>query len=428
MRPSANAGAFSVTYPCFMAFSPTQKRDLRLLTLLRGIALMGDGSAVVAIFLRLSNSGHPWNIALLAVVTALPTILLSPVAGFVLDNYSAKKLLSGLSVFEGLTCIAIGYFHQVPLTLALMFVLNIGIAFSLPGYSAYLPTLAGEENITRANGILQTTQGIAQVFGPALGGVLVGSTGGSWPLYIDAIALGISAVGVFFLKVDRRPDEDHVAAKKGERDLGSGFRLLFQDRLLFWWCISTTAFIVMLGMIFIADVFFITKTLHASALQYGLTNTFFGLGTIVGSVAGGKLKQDVRTLVRWGEFSITGIGVTFGAIGLVESIYDMYPLLLLGGVFVGLVNVCYNSMFMIRSTEEFRGRIASAASAIFTSGNLAATALGGIFLVWLAPRTIFQAAGVASVMTVMLFGPLCFRQLRNDSGALAVEAPVASHE
>lgn len=399
-----------------------------MLTLLRGLTMMGDGSALIAIYLRLGHTGHPWNIALLAIVTALPMIVLSPVAGFVIDNYSAKRLLGALAVFEALTCVAIGHFHGVAITLALMGVLNIGVAFSLPGYSAYLPTLAGEENINKANGILQTAQGVSQVFGPAFGGFLVGTVGQSWPLFIDAIGLGISALGLVLLSQDRRPDPDHVVAKKGERDLGSGFRMLYDDTLLFWWSISSTAFILMLGMIFVADVFFITETLHASSLQYGFTNTFFGLGTIVGSVLGGRLAQSAKTLVTVGELSIAGIGVTFAGVGLVESISYMYPLLFVGGLCVGLVNVCYNSLIMIRASEEFRGRIGSAAGALFTSGNLGATALGGLLLMWLAPRTIFQLAGVASVITVVVFGPLCYRQLQNDSGTLSTESPLPSHE
>lgn len=382
--------------------------------------MMGDGSAVVAIYLRLGTTGHPWNIAILAMVTALPLIIFSPISGFVIDNYSAKRILSGLALFEALTCVAIGYFHGVAITLTLMGILNMGMAFTFPGFAAYLPTILGEENITKASGVMQTAQGVSQVFGPAFGGFLVGTVGQSWPLYIDAMVLCCSVFGIALLSVDRRPDPDHVRAKKGERDLGSGFRMLYNDRPLFWWSISSTAFILMLGMIFVADVFFVTKTLHASAFQYGLTSTFFGIGTVVGALMAARLPQKAKTLVTFGEMSIAGIGITFAGVGLVESIYYMYPLLLVGGLFVGYVNVCYNSMVMIRAAEEFRGRIGSASGAIFTSGNLGATALGGVLLMWFAPRTVFQVGGVASLVTVLLFGPLCFRALKNESRTLSV--------
>ena len=65
-----------------------------------------------------------------------------------------------------------GYWHGRVVTIALIALLGRFVAFSLPGYSALVPKIAGEDNLASANSTMQSVQGIAVVVGPGLGGVL----------------------------------------------------------------------------------------------------------------------------------------------------------------------------------------------------------------------------------------------------------------
>lgn len=398
-----------------MAPTPVQTRDIRILAFLRGISWLGDGIALVTLYLRMSHHGGTWFVASLAIAVALPNIVFSPWAGFVVDNYPAKRLLMSLGVMEALVCVGLSCTTNNYATLALMFVLNIGVAFSLPGFGALVPTLAGLDNVNWANSLLQSVQGLGQVAGPALGGVFVGLFGQRWPLVIDAISFFVAALLVLALSSDRSPSAHHEPAKRGERDLGAGFRMLYQDKVLFSVEVATATFILSLGMINVAEVFFTTRALHATSLEYGCVATAFGVGMIGGSLLAKNISQDQRSLVRWSMGTIVGIGFVFGVIGLVTSMVMMYPLMVLGGLLVGLVNVSYNTLFMVRTPEESRGRMTAAAGAIFTSGELGATALGGIVLSLVAPRTVFQLAGICSVAAVLLLGPSALRAVRRDA-------------
>jgi len=396
-----------------VALAPAQRRDLSLVALLRGFSFLGDAVALIALYLRLAHgSDASWGIAAVSIAAALPLVALSPVAGFVVDHFALKRLLVALCLCEAIVCAGIGLWHGRVATIALMALLSCFVAFSVPGYSALVPAIAGEENIARANSLMQTVQGIAAVAGPGLGGLLVGVSGQSWPLYFDAISFGVAAVATVLLRTDRRPELGTVRPKRGERDLGGGMRTLFGDQVLRPLVITFLIFLLALIVVNVAQVFFITRTLHSTALVYGLVSTAEGLGNVVGALASSKLKQDDISLVRASLLSILVISVSVGAVGLVEHVGYVFALLAITGVAVGIVNVATTTLLTKRTPEKVRGQMFAASNAIFTSAEIASTALGGLILTLIAPRTVFQVAGIVSTAAVLLIGPLTLRASR----------------
>jgi MFS family permease len=396
-----------------VTFSSVQKRDLTLVAILRGVSFLGDEIALLALYLRLAHGPHAsWAIAALSIAASLPLVLLSPISGFIIDHTPVKRLLVFLCVCEGVVCVGIGYWHGRILTISLMALLSCFVAFSLPGYSALVPKIAGEDNLTAANSTMQSVQGIAAVAGPGVGGLLVGLLGQSWPLYFDALSFGVGAIGTWFLVTDRRPEPGTERPKKGERDFGAGMRILFADGILRPLVITFVVFLLALVMINVAEVFFITRTLHSSAIVYGLIGTSFGVGNVVGAVGSSKLKQHDVSLARASLLSCVVISVLTGVIGLVDHVGYLYPILLFLGIAVGVVNVALNTLMTMRTPEARRGQMFAASGAVFTSAQILGTVFGGLILTLVAPRTVFQIAGVVTTVFVVLFGPMALRATR----------------
>ena len=389
--------------------SPGQRRDLRLLALLRGTSFLGDGVALITLYLRLSPSGHAWEIAALSIASSLPLVVLSALAGHVVDRVRLKPLLVGLGLLEGVVCAGLGVWHSLIATLILMALLNCGVAFSMPGYATLMVAVAGEENVSRAQALLQAAQGVATVLGPVLGGVLVGATGQSWPLYLDAASFAVCALGTIAISQDRVPG---APTSQEHARMTAGLRHIFSDGLLRPLVVTFAIFMVALGMVNVAEVFFVTRTLRASATLYGAVGASFAVGTIVGSLAAGRLNTDVLRLVRTSLIAIGAVGLSIGAIGLVTRIEVVYPLLAVAGVAVGVVNVAATTLFTLRSAEEIRGRVFAALNAVFVGSELGSTAFGGLILILVAPRTVFQIAGIASTLVVLIIGPISLRASR----------------
>ena len=399
-----------------MPYEKVQKRDLTLVAILRGVSLLGDEIALIALYLRLAHGPHAsWAIAALSIGASLPLVLLSPISGFVIDHWPVKRLLVILCLCEGVVCVGIGLWHGAVVTIALMALLSCSVAFSVPGYSALVPKIAGEENIGSANSTMQSVQGLAAVAGPGLGGLLVGLSGQSWPLFIDAISFALGALGTWMLVTDRRPEPGAVRPKKGERDLGAGMRTVFADPILRPLVITFVVFMLALVMINVAEVFFITKTLHSTALMYGLIAASFGVGNIVGAVGSATIKQEDLALSKAALVSTLVVSISIGGIGLVEHVGYIFPLLLVTGVAVGVINVAMTTLMTIRTPEAQRGRMFASVGAIFTSAQIGGTAIGGLILTIVAPRTVFQIAGIATTVVLLVMGPFGYRASRRAS-------------
>ena len=400
-----------------------QRRDVALLAIFRGISFVGDGLAMVALYLRVAPLGHAWAVAALGIAAMAPVALLAPVAGHVVDRIRAKPLLITLGFVEGVVCVGLGYWHSIPSTLALVVVLNVSISFSMPGYAALVPAIVGDEHINRANGTLQATQGVAFILGPVLGGLLVGWTGQSVPLYLDGVSFVLGTIGTSLLHADRRPTPH---AEGADRRMTAGVRHVVGDPVLAPVILDFFVFLLALGMVNVAEVFFVIRTLHGTPLDYGALGAAFGAGTILGSIVAGRLDQDQYPLVRWLLAMVVLAGVSVSAISFVGVVAEIYPFMTVAGFAVGVVNVAATSLFALRTPEALRGRAFAAVNALVQSAQVGAFLLGGLALGLLVPRSVYRLGGVASVAAAVVFGAVALRAARRQPAVALADEPGAT--
>ena len=91
----------------------------------------------------------------------------------------------------------------------------------------------------------------------------------------------------------------------------------------------------------------------------------------------------------------------------------LYPILVVMGIAVGVVNVASTTLMTVRTPEAQRGRMFSASNAAFTSAEILGTVFGGLILTLVAPRTVFQIAGVVTTIVALVFGPVALRATRS---------------
>ena len=147
-------------------------------------------------------TGSASNFALVALCTVLPQLLVSPLAGALVDRYPRRWMMvlgdSGAALCT--LAMAVLFFSgpalvqpwQVFLVTALSSAFG---ALQSPAYLALVPGMVPEAQLGRANGLIQLGQGLAEVLAPALAGLLVASIGVPGVLLID-LATFIVAVSV----------------------------------------------------------------------------------------------------------------------------------------------------------------------------------------------------------------------------------------
>lgn len=218
---------------------PAQPAGLRnFLLIWFGQLVSGVGSRLSAFALGiwvLQSTGSTTRFALIFVAMAVPALLVSPLAGALVDRWDRRRVMLGcelLSAASMLTLAALLAFDRLALwhIYAGVGLSSLANAFLAPAYSASIPLLATREQLSRVNGLVQTGAAVAQVAGPLLAGVLVSSISLHGVLLVDAASFLTGAAALALARVPRPPRADAPdaadAAEGGGlwREAGEGWR------------------------------------------------------------------------------------------------------------------------------------------------------------------------------------------------------------
>ncbi|MEA2180796.1 MAG: hypothetical protein QOG77_4093 [Solirubrobacteraceae bacterium] len=171
--------------------------------------------------------GGPLQIALIQTATTLPVFLLVIPAGALGDILDRRRLLltsQSLMVLgaAGLAAITAAGLTTPTLLLALTAVLGVGAAMALPAFAAIQPELVPRETIPQAALLNGANLNVARAVGPALGGLLVSSSGPEAAFALNAVAaIGLlTAVHAW----ERAPDERVLGAEHLRSAIVAGAR------------------------------------------------------------------------------------------------------------------------------------------------------------------------------------------------------------
>ncbi len=79
-------------------------------------------------------------------------------------------------------------------------------------------------------------------------------------------------------------------------------------------------------------------------------------------------------------WSCLAVAVFVGVTGLVEHVGYLFPILVILGIAVGVLNVTVTTLMTMRTPEARRGRMFAATGAVFTSAQILGTVFGGLIL------------------------------------------------
>jgi MFS family permease len=390
-----------------------QERDFRLIVFAVGLSSFGDVLAAVALTIRvhdLTDSGLAVAALLLADLVA--HVVLAPWAGMLVDRVETVRVLVAVSLGQAAVAIALAFAHSVPLLVVLLSLLGAGATVVSPAVLALVPKVVGRDRTTPANASLEIARYAGATAGPVVAGVLAATFGTGAALLADAgsfAALGIAAAA---LRVRRPPEE----AEKEEGGAGSrhlrareGFSFLWGEPVLQLAAVVLTITVMFAVMDNVALVFFAKDTLEAGDSGYGALVSVWTAGMVAGIflVARRLRTQALAPGVILADGS-TGVAVLAAAAWPVFAL--AVGLFVVGGAGNGIANVARRSLIHHRTPDHLHGRVFAANAALLSSGQIAAVALGGIFVEAIGPRVTLLVAG-AGTIAVSIIGLVAYGSL-----------------
>ncbi len=235
------------------------------------------------------ETGSVTRFALVTVTTILPGVLISPVAGALIDRWDRKlamifsdtgAAICTLAIFILLFTNRIEIWHIYVLT-ALSSLFN---AFQWPAYIASVTLLVPKKHLGRASGMAQFSEAIAQIAAPVSGGFLLIAIQIWGVILIDFSTFLFALLTLFFVRIPRPEPSKKESEEESSlmREIVYSWHYLTKRRgllglLTFYLVIEFT-----LGIV----VTLVTPLIlsFASSAVLGTILSFAGIGMLLGSV------------------------------------------------------------------------------------------------------------------------------------------------
>ncbi len=346
--------------------------------------------ALIVSIKDLTESGV-WVAALL-IATFLPIVVIGLVLGPLVDRLSRRGLMIVSDLVRCGVFAALPFVDNAAAIVALAAVAGIATGFFMPAATAGLPNLVPDDELANANSLVQTTENLAWMIGPIVGGLMLTAWGSSVPYAVNAVTFLVSAALIARIPHGMLQSEEPLT--RGHwRDVADGVRLVLTARPLLTVLIVWNVVLIGAGAVNVAEVFFAKDTLEAGDLGFGALIAASGVGLVLGSflapVALGKVG-----LRRHYVGSITLMGVGWGGAALSGTIWLAVPFVVGGAAGNGAAIICNRLLVQRGAPDRYRGR----ALATIMSSNYAvlgiSMAVSGVLLGVVGARAVWIAAGV----------------------------------
>jgi predicted MFS family arabinose efflux permease len=241
---------------------------------------------------------------------------------------------------------------------------------------ALVPALVARKELPAANGRIELARTAALAAGPALGGVLVGWTGGS-PAF--ALAAALSLCAVVLLAGINEPPRDLSSRRHPWRDVREGATFVLRHRLLRPIFVTQFVFNIALFVILAIYVPYAIRALGLSAAGVGVTLSALGAGMVVGAIFAARI---MRRLAMGTVIAIGPIAGFLASLLMVATIWVPSPVLagcsfFLMGVGPILWVVSTTTLRQTITPQNLLGRV-SAINTLATGARPVGAAIGAV--------------------------------------------------
>jgi MFS family permease len=384
----------------------------------------GLGNSIVMItipWLILEETDSPAFAGLVAAISALPGLLISPIGGWLVDHIGRRSVSIGADLLSALAVVAfpIVAFTSGLSSSTILAIAVIGAVFDPAGYTARKTLLAdvakaSDIETDRLNGIHEGFMGVAWVFGPAVGAGLISTVGAVNSFWVAGGLFIFAALTIALLRVGNLGKEARDLAEEmgqtTDRSIRVGFQVLWNDKLLRTITIS---------ILIIAAVYLPTETVVLSTYfedldqpaSLGIVISALAAGSAIGSFGYGWISS---RLTRNHLVRTTLVGTAVSIIPM--AFLPPLPILVIAGFFLGLswgpFNPLVSTLIQQRVPADQQGRVFGVQTAVFYAAPPLGMVAAGLSVESFGVSATYIA--LAAILSVTAILALLTRSLRSN--------------
>lgn len=356
-------------------------KNLGLFIIGKLISVFGSAIYTFAIGLYvLKQTGSGFSFALTLFVGLIPTIIFSPVAGYMSDRFDKKKIVVFMDFANGmmfliLFVLTLKFELNQPMIYISTFMTTVFTTFFGIAFEAAKPNLVADEKLMSINSLSKVIDSTALILAPVLGGLIFAFTDIKTFILINAVCF------IFSAGIETMIDFNYNIKSTAEINDDGGFVEDIKDGLTY--IRKSSEIVKMINVLVILNFFIsfsvtvplpyiINNLLNLSSNQYGIIQGAFPVGMILGAVVVGKIIEKINYMKLLIFSSIT-LSVAIALLGLPLVLADASSLaymiyyisiMVIFGIAISFIDVPILWLMQKSIPDNLRGKVLSISMSI----------------------------------------------------------------
>lgn len=376
-----------------------RNRNFRLYWSGQIVSQLGDWfSAITVQALLLEYTGNAASIAGFMVASLLPSLLLGPIAGVVVDRLPRRSVMIASDLLRAVIALGLLAMHGPEtawIGYACVAALSSCSAFFEPARIATLPNITSDEELVTANALSSVTWSIMLTSGALVGGLVGHFLGTNAAFLLNSLSFVGSAL--FLLRMQVPDHRDPQRASRGFGDIADGFRYVWAHPEIRWALTAKMGWGVAGGIQTLLPIYgaklFPLPGDRSGQLSISVLFAAGGLGTALGPVIARKFTGRDPKRIRWAiAISFVVAGIYYGVMALAPNLAATGTLLFLARMHGAIVWVFSTVLLQILVEDAFRGRVFAAETSLFTATMMTSNVVTSQLL----DRKVLSAPGITA--------------------------------
>lgn len=376
-----------------------------------GVSSVGEWIYFIALNLIVLNlTESALAVSGLYIVRAISSLFTNFWSGSLIDRFNKKKLMIFLNMVQSILIVILPCFSSLLWMYVLVFLITVASSMYQPTSMTYITKLIPVEQRKRFNALRSLLDSGAFLTGPAIAGFLFTVGTPYMAIYLNAIALFLSACITF-----KMPNIEALEKFINRTEKASLFRVLLQDWQMVIRFSLKNSYVMVVYLLFSAIIILMTATdsleaafatqiLALSEGEYGILVSIAGVGVLFGSLTNSVIVEKIPT--SW----LIGMGSLVTALGYLIFTSSFSFLIAAIGCFVlsfatAFANTGFYTFYQNNIPSESMGRIGSIYGFFEALFIIIFTTIFGIFAEWITIRSVVISASfmMAFVAVILLW-------------------------
>lgn len=376
-----------------------------------GVSSVGEWIYFIALNLVVLNlTESALAVSGLYIVRAISSLFTNFWSGSLIDRFNKKKLMIFLNMVQSILIVILPCFSSLLWMYVLVFLITVASSMYQPTSMTYITKLIPVEQRKRFNALRSLLDSGAFLTGPAIAGFLFTVGTPYMAIYLNAIALFLSACITF-----KMPNIEALEKFMNRAEKASLFRVLLQDWQMVIRFSLKNSYVMVVYLLFSAIIILMTATdsleaafatqiLALSEGEYGILVSIAGVGVLFGSLTNSVIVEKIPT--SW----LIGMGSLVTALGYLIFTSSFSFLIAAIGCFVlsfatAFANTGFYTFYQNNIPSESMGRIGSIYGFFEALFIIIFTTIFGIFAEWITIRSVVISASfmMAFVAVILLW-------------------------